>query len=285
VLGAAAEAAQIRGDFEASERHARAALEEGYPLDNPSSCVGPISLAVILIYAGQRDDAARLLGAAEEAMVGREDEDYVRSWVQSVRVSAGLFADYEDEEIAQARLAMSLAQRTGNPSNLAHACYALGWALRHRRPEEAVAAFDRHVALARRAATTIALSAALSMAARVAASQGDAEGAKTRLREALEESSRNDDWQQLTSSLDGAVDTFWYLGEARVAAVLDGAVETTLAPLRWPYVASRGPGLAVRTANLERVRETLGDSLYEQARGEGAAMSRQDAVAFTLQHL
>jgi hypothetical protein len=41
----------------------------------------------------------------------------------------------------------------------------------------------------------------------------------------------------------------------------------------------------VRTANLARARETLGDSLYEQARAEGVAMSRQDALAFTLQHL
>jgi hypothetical protein len=285
VVGAAAEAAQIRGDFDASVRHARAALEEGYRPDNPSPCVGPISLAVIFIYAGQRDDAARLLDAAEEAMVGRDDEDYVRSWVQSVRVSATLFADDEDEEIVQARLAMSLAQRTGNPSNLAHAYYALGWALRHRHPDEAITAFDQHVALARRAATTIALSAALSMAARVAASQGDAEGARTRLREALEESSRNDEWQQLTGSLDGAVDTFSYLGEVRVAAVLSGAIETTFAPLRWPYISSRGPGLAVRTDNLARARETLGDTSYEKARAEGVAMSREDALAFALGHL
>jgi hypothetical protein len=123
------------------------------------------------------------------------------------------------------------------------------------------------------------------MAARVAASRGDAEGAKTRLREALEESIRDDEWQQLTGSLDGAVDTLWYLGEARAAAVLAGAVETTLAPMRWPYIASRGPGLAVRTVILERVRETLGDSLYEQAYAEGVAMSRQEALAFALQHL
>jgi len=67
--------------------------------------------------------------------------------------------------------------------------------------------------------------------------------------------------------------------------VLAGAVDTTLGPLRTPYVASRGPGLAVRTANLARARETLGDSCYEQARAEGVAMSRQDVLAFVLQHL
>jgi hypothetical protein len=32
-------------------------------------------------------------------------------------VTPSLFADNEDEEIAQARLAMSVAQRTGNPTS------------------------------------------------------------------------------------------------------------------------------------------------------------------------
>jgi hypothetical protein len=41
----------------------------------------------------------------------------------------------------------------------------------------------------------------------------------------------------------------------------------------------------VRTANLTAARETLGDPAYQQARAEGATMSRLDAVAFALQHL
>jgi tetratricopeptide (TPR) repeat protein len=285
VLGAAAVAAHYRGDFDASERYEQAALEEGYPPDDPSPCLAPIFLATHLYYQGRRDDAARHLDAAEAAMVGRDDEDYGRSWLQSARVSVNLFGDDEDEEIAQARLAMSLAHGTSNPSNLALASFALGWALGHRHPDEAIAAFDRCVVLSRRAASTGVLAQALSLGARALASQGDADGAITRLREALEESIRNDDWPFLTVSLDAAVDTFCYLGEARTAAILAGAVDTSFAPLRNPYVASRGPGLAVRTANLAQVRETLGDAHYEQARAEGATMSRQDALAFALQHL
>jgi hypothetical protein len=48
-----------------------------------------------------------------------------------------LFADDPDEQIAQGRLAMSLAQPTGNPPLLASAFFALGWALRHRHLDEA----------------------------------------------------------------------------------------------------------------------------------------------------
>jgi predicted ATPase/class 3 adenylate cyclase len=283
VLGAAANAALSRGDLDASERYARAAVDEGYPLDDPSPCLASTVLAVLFVYQGRGDDAAPHVDAAEAAMIGRDDQDHSRSQLQSARVVITLFADDEDEEIAQARLAMSLAQRTGNPSLLALASFALGWALRHRHPDEAIAAFDE--VLTRRAATTAYLSAALSYGARVAASLGDAEGAKTKLKEALEASIRDDDWANMTVGLDAAVDTFCYLDEARAAAVLTAAVETTLAPLRWPYVASRGPGLALRTANLAQVRETLGDSLYEQARTEGVAMSRQDALAFALRHL
>jgi hypothetical protein len=89
----------------------------------------------------------------------------------------------------------------------------------------------------------------------------------------------------LTLSLDAAVDIFCYVGEARAAAVLAGAVDTTHSPLRFPYVASRGPGLAARTANLARARVTVGDASFEEARADGVAMSRQDALAFALGHL
>jgi ATP/maltotriose-dependent transcriptional regulator MalT len=285
VLGAAAVAAQYRGDFDASERYARPALEEGYPPDDPSPCLASVYQAIILVYQGRNDDAARHLDAAEKAIRGRDDEDYLRSWLQSTRVGLNLFADNPDEEIAQARLGMSLAQRTGNPTILALASFALGWALRHRYPDEALAAFDQSVALARRGASTLPLAVALSYGAQVATALGDADGACARLKDALEQSLRNDDWTILTQSLDAAVDIFSYRGEARAAAVLAGAVETPLAPLRFPYTSSRGHGLAVRTANLARAQEKLGDSCYRQARAEGAAMSRQDVVAFALQHL
>jgi len=285
VLAAATVAAFYRGDLDGSERYARAAVEEGYPLDDPSPCLASIYLAFVLLYKGRSDDAARHLDAAEQAIAGRENEEYLRSWVQSARVSLSLFADDQDEEIAQGRLGMSLAQRTGNPTILALGSFALGWALRRRHPDEALAAFDRSVALARRGASTIVLANALGWGAQAAASLGDADGATGRLRDALEECVRNDDWAVATFGLDAAVDIFSYRGEARAAAVLAGAVETTLAPLRYSYIAGRGPGLAVRTANLARAREELGDSCYEQARAEGVAMSREDALAFALRHL
>jgi predicted ATPase/class 3 adenylate cyclase len=285
VLGAAAVAAFYRGDLDASERCTRRAVEDGYPPDDPSPCLASIYLALILGYQGRKDDGGRRLDAAERAIIGRDDEDYLRSWLQSDRVSINLFADDPDQEIAQARLGMSLAQRTGNPTILAVASFALGFSLRHRHPDEALAALDRSVSLARHGASTIALATALSYAGQVTASLGDADGARARLKDALEESLRNDDWTILTLSLDAAVDIFSYRGEARAAAVLAGAVETTLAPLRFPDVASLGPALAMRTANLARVRQQLGDNCYEQARAEGVAMSRQEALAFTLEHL
>jgi ATP/maltotriose-dependent transcriptional regulator MalT len=284
VLGAAAVAVFYRGDFDASERYARAALDEGYPPNNPSPFLASIYLALILVYQERREEAARHLDAAENAIVEREDVEYLRSWLHG-RVSLNLLADDPDQEIGHARLGMSLAQRTGNPTMLALASYALGWALRHRHPDEALAAFDRCVALARRGAQPIALPSALCFGAQVAAALGDADGARARLRDALEECIRSDDWAIITQSLDVAVDILSYRGEAGAAAALAGAVETTLAPLRYPYISSRGPGLTVRTANLARARQELGDSGYQQARAEGVAMSQQDALAFALQHL
>jgi predicted ATPase/class 3 adenylate cyclase len=284
VLGTASGEAMFRGDLDAAERYARAALQEGYPPDDPSPCLAAPWLSLLLIHADRLDDAARCLDAAEEAMVGRDDEGYVRSWLQSVRVLTSLFADDEEKEIDQARLAMSLAQRTGNPTSLGLAWYSLGWALRYRHPGEAMAACDRCVALAR-LGVTASVPLVLFLGAWLAASEGDTEGGRTRLKEGLDKSRRDGDWAYLTRGLDAAVDIFCYLGEPRAAAVLTGVVEITLAQLRLPYLASRGPGLAVRTANLGRVREALGDSRYEEARAEGAAMSREEALAFVLQRL
>jgi predicted ATPase len=285
VLAAASATAFFQGDLDASERHAVAALEEGYPPDDPSPGLASIWLPVILVYQGRHDDAAWHLDAAEQAILGWDDEEYLRSWLQSDRVFINLFAEDPDEQVAQGRLAMSLAQRTGNPTMLAVASYTLGDALRHRHPDAALAAFDRSVALARGGASTLTLVIALSHGAREVAALGDADGARARLKDALELCLRDDDWATSAQSLDDAVDIFSCRGEARAAAVLAGAIETNLAPLRDPYVALRGPGLVVRTANLAQARQQLGDSCYEQARAEGAAMSPQDALAFALQYL
>jgi hypothetical protein len=285
VLGAAAAAAFYRGEFEASERYARAALQEGYPPDDPSPGLAAVYLTFVLGFQGRKDDAARNADAAEQAIRGRDDEDYVRSRLQSIRVAAGLFADYPDEEISQGRLGISLAQRTGNPTSLAMASYALGKALRHRHPNDSLAAFDQCAVLVGRGASPGVVPQALCYGAQAAAALGDADGARARLKSALEEALRDDDWAILTVCLDAAVDIFTYRGEARAAAVLVGAVETTLAPQPFPDISRRGPALVKRTANLNRARQELGDSSYEEARAEGVAMSRESALAFGLQHL
>jgi predicted ATPase len=285
VLGAAAAAAFYRGDMEASERYARAALKEGYPPAAPSPCLASLVLGLIAGFQGRNHDAARYLDAAEESIRGRDDEEYFRSRLQSIRVGANLFADSSDETIAQGRLGMSLAQRTGNPTCLAYASFALGIALRHRHPDEALAAFDQNVALVRRGASTAVLVPARCYGAQVAAALGDADGARARLKDVLEEALRDDGDAIITQGLDVAVDVFSYRGKARAAVVLAAAVETTLAPQRWPDFSCRGPALALRTANLARARQELGDGRYEQARAEGVAMSREDALAFALLHL
>jgi hypothetical protein len=146
-------------------------VEEGYPPDDPSPCLASIYLAAILTDQDRKDDGAHHLDAAEKAILG------LRSRVQGTRVIS-LLADDPDEEIAQARLGMSLAQRTDNPTILALSSYGLGWALRHGHPDEALAALDQSVTLAGRGASTIVLPQALCHAAQAAASLGDADRAR-----------------------------------------------------------------------------------------------------------
>jgi hypothetical protein len=287
VLGAVAVLAFYRGDLEASERYARAAVEEGYPPDDPSPCLAAMFLGgVILGFQGRNEEAARLLDAAEKAIRGRDDEEYVLSRLLNVRVAGrSLFADDPDEEIAQGRLAIALAQRTGNLTLLSIASFSLGKALHHRHPDEALTSFDQVEVLAKRGASPAVLLPARCYAAQAAAEVGDADGATARIKDVLEDAIRDDEEYIIAMSLDAAVDIFTCRGDPRSAAVLAAAVETTLAPHRFPDFSHRGPALALRTATLARARQALGDSPYEQARAEGTAMSQQDALAFALRHL
>jgi predicted ATPase len=287
VLGAATVLAFYRGDLKAAERYARAAVDEGYPPDDPSPCLAAIFLAgVILGFQGRNDEIVQHLDAAEIAIRGRDDEAYVRSRLQSNRVAGGsLFADDPDEQIAQGRLAVSLAQRTGNPTVLSIASFALGKALHHRHPDEALAAFDQVAVLNKRGASPGVVLPARCYAAQAAAELGDADGATARLKDVLEEALRDDEEYIIAMSVDVAVDIFSCRGEARAAAVLAAAVEATLAPERFPDFSHRGRALTVRTATLARARQDLGDGPYERARVEGAAMSRQDTLDFALRYL
>jgi hypothetical protein len=278
VLGAAAHGAELRGDVQAWHRYAAAGAEEGYPPDCPEPYLAVGLLATALSFAGRRDDAAACLDAAEATLAGRVD-DFTLGLVQQAPVMLSLYADDEDEEIARARRAMASAERTGNPTLLANASYALGWALRHREPGEALTAFDRVPALA---VSVMVAPIALAFGARIAAALGDAEGAKARLRQGLEACIRDDAWIYITGCLDSAVDTLCHLGATHEAAVLAGAVDTTFAPMRFPHTGSEGRALEVRTENLARVRGELGDAGYEQAYAEGAAMSREQTLAFVL---
>jgi hypothetical protein len=86
-------------------------------------------------------------------------------------------------------------------------------------------------------------------------------------------------------SLDVAVDVFSCRGEARSAAVLAAAVETALAPQRFPDFSYRRPALAVRTAILARALKNWETASMRRLAPEGVAMSRGDALAFALHHL
>jgi hypothetical protein len=278
VLGAAAHGAELRGDMAAWRRHAAAGAEEGYFPDSPEPTLAVAMLSTALAFAGRRDEAATCLDTAEAAL-GDQVDDFTLGHLQQLPVMLSLYDDDEDEEIARARRSMATAERTGNPTLLADASYGLGWALRHRQPIEALTAFDRVPALA---VSVVQVPIALAFGARIAAAQGDAAGAKARLRQGLEVCIRDDAWVYMTGCLDSGVDTLCYLGAVREATGLAGAVETTFAPMRFPHVGSAGRALEVRTENLTRARRALGDAQYEEAYAEGAAMSREQTVAFVL---
>ena len=181
---------------------------------------------------------------------------------------------------AEAEIALRQARATANPTALATALMAHGWALIADDPAAALAALDESIALCRQGASPNWFGTALCLAAGVRVRTGDLAHAARDLREAIERSHQNGARLTFYNCVLWGIEILIRLDHLEQAAVFDGIASTGLTA---EYRA--GKAWAHQHAAIASARAAHGPSTYDQAFHTGAAMTYDQAVDYTLRVL
>ena len=189
----------------------------------------------------------------------------------------------------EAELGLRQARETANPTALAGALYAYGFALAGDDLAAALAAFDESIALSRQgASSSMLLAAALVEAAGVRLRTGDLPRAARDLREAIERDHQAGTRTSVYVGVWWGIEILIGLDHLEQAAVFDGIASTGLPAEHRAVTVGPGVGereLAHQRAAIAHARASYGPEHYDAALQTGAAMTYDQAVEYTLQVL
>ena len=283
VFGAAAWEAIDRGDMARATELAHQSLQEGDDSDYLSVHEAYMALACVDGFAGRAGPALTCMERAMQAADALDGGDWAKA---SNHGAAAFFASVVGDFDAgrkHADASLHSARGIGNPSAIVAALGQVGYAQWHDDPHRALEALLESIAVSRGGAMNVMLAPALSLAARLEARRGDADGAVQHLREAVMHSNEAGDDSTLFSSYDRAIRVFAELGRPEPAAVFTGVV--TVGPYRHLTTIGTGPEAEDREAMLTRVQAELGKDAYEDAVARGARMSHEKIVDYALAEL
>jgi len=146
VSGTAARGAWMETHFEDAALFASEAADAGGTV--PSMCAYPEDvLADIALYRG--DAMTALLHYSGVVEAAREAGDLSReAWATYYVSVTNAVLGRPREAVVAAVQALAVARRTGTPTSLAFSLYANGLAVKHQKPEEAIAMFEEAVKVA-----------------------------------------------------------------------------------------------------------------------------------------
>jgi predicted ATPase len=278
VLAVAAYGAFVRGDLEAAVDLAERAIETGDRLGTTSSGLAERSLGNAHFYQGRIDEA---LGWMDRMVASARDGGsparlahalYMRS------VAATSVGEPTGSELASESTA--LADRSGSPTAIAEAAYAVGLALEGEAPERAATALRRSAEVAASAGNRWIEAFALTEVRWLEARKGDPAHALAGFAAVVDTWYRGGDWANQWLSLRHVCGIFAQLGAHRAAAVLYGSIAAAGAAAALPFE----PSDAQRLGHLvEELRGLLGPAGFVDAVREGAAMRDASVVRF-VQH-
>ena len=147
VLGAAAEAARLRGDLDLADRWSQEALALAGPDADPMTVCRAYSAAASVAHF--RGDFARASELWERSEEGRRWD--TGAWLASAALAAGYGGDHER---ATDLLARARARTSSADSHRAFAAYVDGELRAATSPDQAIACYLEAIALARRAGAT-----------------------------------------------------------------------------------------------------------------------------------
>jgi hypothetical protein len=181
---------------------------------------------------------------------------------------------------AEAELALGLARETANPTLLAGALFAYGFARGIADDRAAaLAAFDESITLGRLGASPTMLAATLIYAAEMRVTTGDLFHAARDLREGVERSHQTGFRTTFYSGVWSGIELLIRLDHLEQAAVFDGIASTNTAPENRTFAGTETTELRAAIAS---ARAACGLDRYDTAFRNGAQMSYDRAVEHTL---
>jgi hypothetical protein len=196
----------------------------------------------------------------------------------TVHADFELATGHPSEAGGPAEEALAIARSAGNPSALAMALYAYGWAIDADDPDGARAAYEEAIEVSRSGASDATLTPALSRVAPLRLGAGDVAGATAALREAVMYSRDIGDRGTMAWLIPMAAHIAFETGLLDAVPVLMGIAESELVAPLWAGIDESSE---LRAAAASR----LGTQAYEAGVARGASLPYDDAVVFALETL
>jgi len=270
------------GNYDDARELARTAVGDGVPPGAPAPVDADCTLAISTLLLGEPERA--LTTALDAARRLDRDAPGSPAALHAHNV-ASVMASSLGDPIArpEAELALRQAREAANPSLLAGALFAYGFARGITDdPAAALAAFDESITLGRQGASPSMLSAALIYAGDLRASAGDLSHAARDLREGVERSHQSGFRTTVYSGVWAGVEILIRLDHVEHVAVFDGIASTNTAPDNRTFAGTETTDLQAAIAS---ARSAYGPDRYDAAFQTGAQMTYDQAVDYTLRVL
>ena len=269
----AAFGASKRGDLDTATRLAQRGLE---PTDgrDPIRRYGQFVLGDVALFQGRLDESGRCY--AEAARLAQEAGDsytHAYSWANLALPLA--YQGQADRALAAAHRGRSIAAASGSPHLVAWADYALSEVLADAEPDQAMAALDDALVVARTSGSRFIEGVASVSAASLRAKHGDPGEALDLFAAAVEQFHRAGNWTQQWTTLRNVIELFARLSADEPAAVLSAALHAS--PSAAPLFGTDAVRLAATNAAL---RGRLPERSLRLCSARGAAMTDEEAVSF-----
>ncbi|WP_203755728.1 AfsR/SARP family transcriptional regulator [Catellatospora bangladeshensis] len=277
VCGAVAEGLTLRGDQRRALSIAEQALHTASDPDGPLCLPVRKVLAAVALYEGRLDDCFRW--ASEQTRLARLHGD---AWREGEGLLfqglARTYAGDPDGGLAIAREQLRVTRAIGNPTLLAWALYSAAEARSGSDPAEAARLYAEAVALAWSVGGAFTATIAEVGLAALLTRSGEYTAAAGAFRRCVDQWHRLQIWHHQWTTLRNLVQLLARTGAHEDAAVLLGALGAA-------DTAAYGSDAADLTAAAKTLTAALGPAAYQAAADAGAALPRDDIVAFALSAL
>ena len=271
-----------RGDVAASRELSLTAIRAGIPPSQNHSTSAHVCAATASMGMGDMDSAMRIYAEGIHGVEGHPDPEYGHAALLAARAMNLSAMGRFEEARADAESSTALARRVRNPTVLALAALARGWALKSTERAAARAAFEESIAICESGAIQGTLVPALAFVAPLRLEEGDPVGALDALRSSIVHCRETGERFSAISVLDSFVTVLTELDDLEPPVVVAGVLR---AELFGPMAAVTGPDLENQEQHLAIARAGLSDAAYEAALARGGSMSDEDAIEYVIGEL